>query len=1338
MNRNLVIVALMIFSLLAGGDKALAFWEQYQLIQAVYDDAGPAQAQYGNAEFVSSLLDVSPVADLGRSFELMPPGSISPQQQFQKTWADLRLGFFAYYFKNTPPVQVDFYFTTTLPTTPAISSAMLSAFQSNAKKIQDSYAGLAASGQSYLLAPPDPTMCYDAKMNGASASPGQYSGFNRDLVYGEVSLASLADGGKIDMYLYRFSYNLATKSMVPVPGAANPYLCVLNIFPDGSTWLNSTQQPPTLSNPDGTQLADQTIEANLPFVLDIKSVDPNGADAVTLSVSGLPSGASLDPASGKLSWAPKTSDIGEYHLTIKATDDGGPNGEPPLATTATMTITVVEGINRAPTIAPLAAQHGQENAVLAFTVAATDPEGNPITYAASDLPAGATLNPSTGVFSWTPIYGEAGTYTVPFIATDSLGAVSTPVTVTITIAHTNQPPALTPISNKSATAGSLLTFTVSASDPDGDAITLSVSSLPGGASFDPASGMCSWTPQADDVNHTFDLTITATDNGSPPLADTLLLSITVAAAPNQAPTIAPITAKNGQENALLSFTVAATDPDENVISFAATGLPVGATLNPATGVFSWTPGYEQAGSYTVTCTATDNFGAASAPVTASITIAHTNRPPVLTPVSAKSVAEGGLLTFTVVAADPDGDALALGATSLPSGAGFDPASGVFSWTPNFGTSSATPYAATFTANDNSATATQTVAITVSHTNRPPLLVNPGAQATTEGTNLAFTLSASDPDNNTLTFAATGLPSGATLNPSTGVFSWISDVGASGNSPYSVTFMVSDGLSSVSQTVQIAVAVSSQPPVPPLAKIPADGAQVGNLALRLEVQPVANRPLDSCSYRFLLYSGSDLQTPMADSSQSGTISGTVWQDIAVTLANNTVYYWRAIATDQNNNSSDAASPLYSFTTAANFASPSVPQVMSPPRGQNGAVTVANTLTPVLAVFNATDGDNNQLTYSFEIYNNAALSKDGALPLVSQVSELAQVAGTTTWRMPISLTDGSTYYWRVSVSDGQHLVWMPTASFAVNTSATDGAMQVDLDVATAVTPSRVMTSTVEVSDNDSVIQGSGVELPPGSLIQPAVIEIGMATNTPAFPGDMVKVGRVISFSMVSDSGADLCPAGVNCFGTPVTIKIPYADADLRQAGVGAPESLQIITYDARNSAWTVVPHSEVDKTNKMVVASVSHFSLYALGVVSQSDGGAPSASTTSADGGGGGCFIATAAFGSILEPQVKTLRQFRDRFLLTNGPGRLFVRLYYSLSPPIADYIAESDLLRAVVRFLLLPFIGMGWLAVNAGPVFMMVCFIASCSGARTILLLIARRGRDGGASLPRTGTLNFSR
>lgn len=72
-------------------------------------------------------------------------------------------------------------------------------------------------------------------------------------------------------------------------------------------------------------------------------------------------------------------------------------------------------------------------------------------------------------------------------------------------------------------------------------------------------------------------------------------------------------------------------------------------------------------------------------------------------------------------------------------------------------------------------------------------------------------------------------------------------------------------------------------------------------------------------------------------------------------------------------------------------------------------------------------------------------------------------------------------------------------------------------------------------------------------------------------------------------------------------------------------------------------------------------------------------------GGGCFIATAAFGSYLDPQVVVLRHFRDNVLMKSSPGRSFVKLYYTYSPPVADFIYEHDSLRLLTRWALTPLI-----------------------------------------------------
>ena len=106
---------------------------------------------------------------------------------------------------------------------------------------------------------------------------------------------------------------------------------------------------------------------------------------------------------------------------------------------------------------------------------------------------------------------------------------------------------------------------------------------------------------------------------------------------------------------------------------------------------------------------------------------------------------------------------------------------------------------------------------------------------------------------------------------------------------------------------------------------------------------------------------------------------------------------------------------------------------------------------------------------------------------------------------------------------------------------------------------------------------------------------------------------------------------------------------------------------------------------------------------------------------GCFIATVAYGSPMEPHVKILREFRDRFLIVNTAGKRFVGFYYSYSPPIADFIAENKSLRAFARVILLPFVGVSWLAMNIDliPTLVLMLMLLTLMSATTIVIFRKR-------------------
>jgi subtilisin family serine protease len=125
-----------------------------------------------------------------------------------------------------------------------------------------------------------------------------------------------------------------------------------------------------------------------------------------------------------------------------------------------------------------------------------------------------------------------------------------------------------------------------------------------------------------------------------------------------------------------------------------------------------------------------------------------------------------------------------------------------------------------------------------------------------------------------------------------------------------------------------------------------------------------------------------------------------------------------------------------------------------------------------------------------------------------------------------------------------------------------------------------------------------------------------------------------------------------------------------------------------------------------------------------GCAGSGSGGSGGGGGGRCFIATAAYGSPMAPHVQTLREFRERYLLTTRVGKAFISFYYEYSPQIADVITKNATVRSMVRLGLLPIVGLSWMALRVGPVytviFMLVFGIGLIAMIQFIRCLIPNR------------------
>src|SRR6185436_604362 len=204
-------------------------------------------------------------------------------------------------------------------------------------------------------------------------------------------------------------------------------------------------------------------DADLPANVLAFSLDP-----------GAPSGATITSA-GAFSWTPSEGQgPGSYPITIRVID----NGTPALSDSETITVTVGE-VNSAPTLNPITNQTINENATFSLTASATDPDlpAQTLTYSISSGPSNATINPSTGAFSWTPNEGQGpSTNSITIVVTDDgTPSLNHSRTFTVVVNEVNSAPVLAAIGNKSATEGITLTFTNSAADPDLPAQTLTFS-----------------------------------------------------------------------------------------------------------------------------------------------------------------------------------------------------------------------------------------------------------------------------------------------------------------------------------------------------------------------------------------------------------------------------------------------------------------------------------------------------------------------------------------------------------------------------------------------------------------------------------------------------------------------------------------------------------------------------------------------------------------------------------------------------------------------------------------------------------------------------------------------
>ena len=558
----------------------------------------------------------------------------------------------------------------------------------------------------------------------------------------------------------------------------------------GKLYAFDVNMPPVL-DPIGPETVDEGYELNIT----ITASDHDGDVLTFSSNASFGTFIAINSTASFWSWTPDYDDAGVYHVDFGASD-----GE--LCDNETVKITVND-MNRPPALESICDKTIDETETVAVDVNATDPDGDSLTYSCNRTDLFVDFDSSTGIGHWTTDYDAAGVYYVDFGVYDGKGGIDNE-TIKITVNDVNLPPVLDAIGDRTVDENETVAVDVNATDPDSYVLAYSCNRTDLFVDFDSSTGIGHWITDYCDAG-TYYVDFGVSDGTGGIDNETVMIIVTDV---NRVPELEPVGDKELNESETLTVDVDATDQDNDVLTYSCNRTDLFTDFNPDTGAGHWITDYNDVGTYYVNFGVCDGKGGIDNE-TVEITVHNKNRPPVLESIGDKTVNESELLEFTLNATDLDGDTLTYSASNLPSGATFDAGTRTFSWTPSY-VQSGTYLDVHFEVSDGELSDWENITIAVNTTNRPPELDTIGDKTVNESDLLEFTINGTDPDEDTLTYSASNLPSGATFDAGARTFSWMPSYVQSGTYP-DVHFEVSDGELSDYECITIVVNDLNRPP-----------------------------------------------------------------------------------------------------------------------------------------------------------------------------------------------------------------------------------------------------------------------------------------------------------------------------------------------------------------------------------------------------------------------------------------------------------------------------------------------------------------------------------------------